>query len=66
MTFTEYVTRYRIEQARKQLLFTDRSILNIALDNGFTDDRRFILAFKKYYIDTPLQYRKRKEKSIKL
>jgi AraC-like DNA-binding protein len=62
MTFTEYVARYRTEQARKELLMTNKSVLDIALDNGFTDDRRFILAFKKYFNDTPLQYRKRKEK----
>jgi AraC-like DNA-binding protein len=61
MTFTEYVARYRTDQARKELLSTGRSILDIALDNGFSDDRRFILTFKKYYGDTPLQYRKNRQ-----
>lgn len=59
MTFTEYVTSYRIEKARKELLHTNKSILQIAMDQGFSDDRRFIIAFKKKYGITPLQYRKK-------
>lgn len=57
MTFMEYVTKYRILKARQGLLQTDESILNIALDNGFSDSRRFINAFKSQYVLTPLQYR---------
>jgi AraC-like DNA-binding protein len=65
MTFTDYVARYRAEQGRKELLATGKSVTEIALDNGFSDDRRFILTFKKYYDDTPLQYRKNKQKMKK-
>lgn len=58
-TFTEYVMRYRVLQARKDLLESDKRIVDIALENGFTDERRFITAFKKFYQETPLQYRRK-------
>jgi AraC-like DNA-binding protein len=63
MTYTDYLTRYRVEQARKELLSTHHHIVDVALNNGFTDERRLILAFKKYYGTTPLQYRKIRQQS---
>jgi AraC-like DNA-binding protein len=60
MTYREYLSRYRVEQARVELLATEKSVTEIALDNGFSDDRRFILNFKKYFDMTPLRYRKTK------
>ena len=59
MTFTEYLTSFRLEKARKELVHTTKSVSQIALDNGFSDDRRLIIAFKKKHGITPLQYRKR-------
>lgn len=59
ITFTEYVMRYRIQQARKSLVESDKRILDIALENGFADERRFITTFKKFYQETPFQYRKK-------
>jgi AraC-like DNA-binding protein len=58
MTFTDYLTYYRVEMARQELISTKKSISQIAMDNGFSDERRFILGFKKYYQLTPLRYRK--------
>ncbi len=58
MTFVEYVSKCRAHQARFMLISTDKSILDIALECGFSDSRRFILSFKKEYGITPLQYRK--------
>ncbi len=58
LTFMEFVTDYRVEKARIALMHTDRSVSEIAVENGFFDDRRLILAFKKKYGTTPLQYRK--------
>ncbi len=63
-TFTEYLTKYRLKHATDELLKTDKTISEIALNNGFSDDRRFIIAFKKYYNTTPLQYRKTKNVNI--
>lgn len=58
MTFMKYVTNYRVQKAQKDLLGTGKSILEIALDNGFSDDRGLINAFKEIYHTTPFQYRK--------
>ena len=41
-----------------QLMASNSGILEIALNNGFSDDRRLILAFKEEYGATPFQYRK--------
>ncbi|MCD8124374.1 MAG: AraC family transcriptional regulator [Lachnospiraceae bacterium] len=58
LTFMEFVTNYRVEKARIALMHTEKSVAEIAVENGFFDDRRLILAFKKKYGTTPLQYRK--------
>lgn len=60
ITFTEYLTERRLEKARMDLLYSQKSVLGIAMEHGFSDDRRLILAFKKKYGTTPLQYRKSK------
>ena len=59
MTFTEYLNCFRLEKARKELIYTKKSVSQIALDNGFSDDRRLIISFKKKHGITPLQYRKK-------
>ena len=58
MTFKEYVMHYRLKQAYDPIVYTERSILDIALDCGFADARGLINAFKRVYGDTPYQYRK--------
>ncbi len=57
-TFTEYVLRYRLQKARLALTSSNDSILDIALACGFSDTRRLIAGFKKYYGMTPAQYRR--------
>lgn len=59
VNFKEYLTNYRILKAKNELMHTDHSILEIAFNNGFTDERRLIESFKKRYNITPLQFRKR-------
>ncbi len=59
INFKQYLTNYRILKARNELIGTDHSILEIALNNGFSDERRLIESFKKIYQITPLQYRKK-------
>jgi AraC-like DNA-binding protein len=58
MTFGEYLTQYRLNAARKDLLESKKSILEIAVNHGFADAGGYIKAFKKIYGTTPLQYRK--------
>lgn len=57
LTFKKYLTIYRINMAKKQLLNTKDTILEIAIDNGFSDSKIFIRAFKEIYGITPLKYR---------
>lgn len=59
MTFTDYLALFRLNKAMLDLLETNKSVSQIALDNGFSDDRRLIVTFKKRYGTTPLQYKKR-------
>lgn len=52
----EYLNYYRIESACEQLLTTDYSITEIALNCGFNDSSYFIKLFKKYKNITPKQF----------
>lgn len=58
MTFMEYVTRYRIGKAKEELMSSDKTVLDTAMDCGFSDARGLINAFRKYEGTTPLQFRK--------
>ena len=58
VTFSEHLAGRRIHGARQELIHTDKLITEIAFNNGFSDERSFINAFKKLYQVTPLQYRK--------
>lgn len=62
MTFKEYLTRVRLRSAKDEILATDKSMLEVALDNGFTDSRSLINAFKAMYGTTPYQFRKENTK----
>ena len=63
-TFVEYVAKYRVQQAKNDIIYTDKNMLEIALDHGFSDSRRLIQAFKKEYGITPLQYRIQERKRL--
>ncbi len=57
-SFKEYIIRIRLEHAVKDLLYTDKSILRLSLDNGFPNTKSFLDAFKENYNVTPSLYRK--------
>lgn len=57
-TFKKYLTSIRMHHAYQALIDSDYSILQIALDNGFSDARAFTSAFCKFYGETPQKYRK--------
>lgn len=56
-TFKEYLDSVRVSNAYKELMNTDLSVLEVALNNGFNDSRTFIRAFKAVYHETPHKYR---------
>lgn len=64
LNFKEYLTRYRLMKAEKQILETNITILEIAMQNGFSDARQLINSFKKYYGVTPKQFRNGAEGDI--
>ncbi|MBQ7032238.1 MAG: helix-turn-helix domain-containing protein [Clostridia bacterium] len=57
-TFTELVQRFRIEEACRLLLSTNKKISEIASSVGYSDAHTFFDIFKKHIGTTPLQYRK--------
>ncbi len=60
MSYTEYVNRFRINEARYLLVNSDKSILEIALESGYESLRSFNRNFKKIMETTPLKYRTNK------
>lgn len=56
-TFKEYLTVYRLQKAIQRMKEYDDSMVDIALETGFSDTRQFIKYFKKYYRVTPYQYK---------
>ncbi|MGL1892446.1 MAG: response regulator [Spirochaetaceae bacterium] len=60
-TFVEYLTSYRVEEAKKMLKLTDHKVYEIAENIGYQDPRYFSLIFKKQTGVTALEYRKRLE-----
>ena len=55
--FNDYITRVRLRHALEALGEQDRSIVDIALDYGFTDAKAFSSSMKKYCGQTPQEYR---------
>ncbi|MDA3811277.1 MAG: response regulator [Spirochaetaceae bacterium] len=60
-TFVEYLTSYRIEEAKRLLKTTDQKAYEIAENVGYQDSRYFSLIFKKQTGVTAMEYRKRLE-----
>lgn len=54
---SNYIIQVRLEEARKALLMSNKSITSIGLDCGFNSDAYFIRCFKTAFATTPLQYR---------
>lgn len=61
VTFQEYLSRCRFEHACRLLEKTDRSILDISLESGFSDVRYFNRMFLEHYGCPPGAFRARTE-----
>ncbi|TPF79686.1 MULTISPECIES: AraC family transcriptional regulator [unclassified Bifidobacterium] len=58
ISFKEYLTGLRLEDAYQQLMYQNvRSLSSIARDAGFPSVRSFSHAFQRRYGDSPLHYR---------
>ena len=58
LKFTDYVNHYRIEKSCLDLIYTDKNITEIAIENGFNNIQYFSKTFKDYMKCTPMQYKK--------
>lgn len=52
-----YIKKRRLADGAKKLLYTDKKIIDIAMENGFESPEAFSRAFKNVYKVSPLQYR---------
>lgn len=52
-----YIKKRRLANAARELLYTDKRIIDIAVDHGFESGEAFSRAFKSVYRTSPVSYR---------
>jgi AraC-like DNA-binding protein len=57
-SFTDLLARMRVDKARELLSRTDRSLIQVCLDCGFSDPSYFTKVFRRHVGKTPGEYRK--------
>jgi len=62
-SFTDMLARMRIDKARELLVRSDKSLIHICLDCGFSDQSYFTKVFQKYVGKTPGEYRRQRRKA---
>lgn len=58
VTFYKYLTAVRLDFAKNQLLDSDKTILEVALDSGFANVNAFNRAYKEKYQELPSDFKK--------
>ncbi|MCF1600837.1 AraC family transcriptional regulator [Tetragenococcus halophilus] len=66
LNFYEYLTRYRLIYAIKDLTNSELKVSDIAFRNGFSDVKSFNSMFKKHFQQTPSAYRKQVNRDLKI
>ena len=64
-SFLKLLNNIRLDKAVSELLYTDKTILKIAMDNGFPNLAGFNHAFRENYQMSPTEYRLEMQKKIK-
>ena len=59
VSFSEYLTKLRVDYAKKLLISTDEVIKEVGKRSGFSSPSTFLQSFKKYECMTPNAYRKK-------
>jgi AraC-like DNA-binding protein len=54
----EYLTKIRLEEAKKLLIVSDRKVSDIAMTVGFSNDSYFSKVFQQYFKMSPKAFRK--------
>ncbi|MGL5435661.1 MAG: GH39 family glycosyl hydrolase [Lachnospiraceae bacterium] len=57
-SFVELLNSVRLNYAMEELIYTDSSIMKIAMDNGFASVAAYNKAFKEAYKTTPSEFRR--------
>lgn len=60
-TMHQYIQKRRLTEAARQLVYTNRSIMDISLIAGYETQQSFTLAFKRLYEESPQAYRRRQK-----
>lgn len=63
MNFPEYLNTVRLRHAVEDLLYTEKSMTQIAMDNGFSNAAALNKAFRASYGTTPFAYKKQRKGS---
>ncbi len=63
-TIYDYIRSRRISNAADELLYSNKKIVDIALEYQFESQETFTRSFKKIYHTTPARYRKEKVKKL--
>lgn len=58
INFYDYLTRIRLRETIRELSHSEKKILDIALEHGFSDLKAFNSNFKENFRKTPSEYRK--------
>ncbi|MDE7207415.1 MAG: AraC family transcriptional regulator [Lachnospiraceae bacterium] len=61
ITIHDYILRRKLTEAAKLLVFSDKTIIDIALISGYESQQAFTLVFKELYKKTPNQFREQQE-----
>lgn len=63
-SFLDYLNNVRIFHAVDDLVYSDKKMINIAIDNGYPTPAAFNKAFRDYYSMTPSEFRNTQKKTV--
>lgn len=63
VNFMELINTVRLGHAMEELMYTDESVMKIAMDNGFASVAAYNKAFREAYQMTPSEFRKKRVRS---
>jgi len=62
-SYTDLLARMRVDKSRELLVRSDKSLIQICLDCGFSDPSYYTKVFRKYTGHTPSEYRRTRRSS---
>lgn len=65
MNFYDYLNQVRLKHVTSDLLYTNKSITQIAIDNGYGSASAFNRIFRQHFQMTPIEYKKSMERREK-